>query len=61
MCAAGTHIFENAAKILDLNKCVLLIKNYYATTSYKHVKKRWKVSFKTRECIEVQGRNFEKL
>ena len=63
VCAAGTHIFENAGKdfTVDLNKCVLVIKNYYATTSYKHVKERWEASFKTHECIEVQGRHFEQL
>ena len=29
---------------LDLNKCVFVIKNYYATTSCKHVKERWEAS-----------------
>ena len=46
-------------KTLDLNKCVLVIKHYYATTSYKHVKERWEASFKTHECVEVQGKHFE--
>ena len=48
-------------KTLDLSKCVFVIKNYYATTSYKHVKERWEARFKTHECIEFQGRRFEQL
>ena len=48
-------------KALDLNKCVFVIKNYYTTTSYKHVNERWEASLKTHECIEVQGRYFEQL
>ena len=48
-------------RTLDFNKCVFVIKSCNAATSLKHVKKRWKASFKTHECIEVQGRHFEQL
>ena len=60
-CAAGTHIFENAAKYFRFKQRVFVIKNYYATTSYRHIKERWKASFETHDCIEVQGTHFEQL
>ena len=47
VCTAGTHIFENAAKNFNLNEPVFIIDNYYAMTTYKHVKERWEASFKT--------------
>ena len=59
--AAGIHIFENATKDFRFKQICLCYKNYYATTYYKHVKKRWEASFETHDCIEVQGRHFEQL
>ena len=61
VCVAGTHSFENAAKCFRFKPHVFVIKNYYAMTSYKHVKERWEASFETHDCIEVQGRHFVQL
>ena len=61
VCIAGTHIFENAAKVFRFKQRVFVIRNYYAMTSYKHVKERLEASFKRHDCIEVQDRHFELL
>ena len=69
MCAGGTNIFENAAKDFNLNERVFVIKNYSATTSYKHVEEKCFLETCQKVCcnvvkrrfdfIEVQGRHFE--
>ena len=41
-------------RISDLNKCVFVIKNYYATTSYKHVKKDGKQALKHMNVLKLK-------
>ena len=47
-CALLVHTFlKMQQRTSDLNEPVFIINDYYAMTTYKHVKERWEASFKT--------------